>query len=222
MQYIKQQSFGRPLIEMMSLSPSSVRFRPRAASAAAPTSMPALQIEATVPSFLTVNDVDNTRVRLVRLGLTVTAAPETAIEWMRLIVRVAPAGGTVGEDDSPVICSIFPTRIDRPIAVHGRIAIDEKGEITREQTAVTVTGETHADYRPGMLGLRATRDEATWTWLPAHRAHRLGCAELFMTVACPERDLRFTNFLHLAVRGGDSGCVFLEHTSDAVAVVGVE
>jgi hypothetical protein len=67
---------------------------------------------------------------------------------MRLIVRIAPTLEISRDDQRPRLLSLYPARVDRPVAVHGRIGVDERGEIMREEKMVPdESGDTRTQYR---------------------------------------------------------------------------
>jgi hypothetical protein len=221
MQYIKQESFGSPVMEQMSLSRSAVRSRRGPTSGAHSSLTAAVTFEAVVPAVVRVDSTTPTCAHLVRLGLRINPPPNAAIEWMRFVVRVAPPADIQRQDETPQILSVYPARIDRPIVVHGRIGLNDSGEIAREQTAVPGADEERATYRPHVLGLRTAPDEAVWMWLPALRTQPAGPGELFMSVSGADNgSLRFTRSLNVAVRYGfDDECVYLEQKAESTVRV---
>lgn len=225
MRYIQQESFGPLVLESLPLRQSSVRSRRRAWPAAPPALATAIKIESVAPSSLSVEDLDTAGAHLIRLGLKITAATSTTLDWMRLIVRIAPTSDGAGDVQRPRLLSVYPARVDRPVAVHGRIGIDERGRIVREEKMVPDgTSDTQVSYRPYVVGLQSAPDEAVWVWLPSQGALPVGADELFMWLsvsgaASSEGGVRLTRSLDMAVREEGSELVFLGETADTVVHV---
>lgn len=224
--YIQQESFGPLVLESLPLRQSSVRSRRRAWLAAPPALATAIKIESVAPSSLSVEDLDTAGgAHLIRLGLKITAATFTTLDWMRLIVRIAPTSDGAGDAQRPHLLSVYPARVDRPVAVHGRIGLDERGRIVREEKMVPEgTSDTQVSYRPYVVGLQSAPDEAVWVWLPSQGARPVGADELFMWMsvsgaASSEGGVRLTRSLDMAVREEGSELVFLSETADTVVHV---
>jgi hypothetical protein len=219
MQYISHSSFGREVVETVSLTQAAVRSRRRAVSDPE-AALAAIAAELIVPSQLSVEGSPS-NTSLVRLGFTLKLPPDVVLEWVRFLVSVdAAADAKEGTREPARVLAVYPPRVQLPMTVTGRIAVDENGKLTREEVAGTRDPNTAVSYAPFVVGSTTPTGEAVWMWLPAHQAPPVGSDALFMSISAgTDVSIVCRRSLHAAVRHVDTpDYVVVEKVAKPVAV----
>jgi hypothetical protein len=220
MHYINQNAFGGRRVEKAPLSLTQAPSRSRALSVVDSKLTDAIAVDALVPSQLTMSDSATKGVQLVRIGFTITPLPDVVIRWLRFAVRVVVPADIVPEAESPDILSVYPARVDYPMA-EGRIGVDDTGKLTRESTVAATNGANVA-YAPNLLGLRTGAGEAVWNWIPIGPGPLVGSDALLMSLSgwgCVT-PLRYRRSLHAAVeRIGGTGHAIVEQVCESAAFI---
>jgi hypothetical protein len=157
------------------------------------------------PTRVFIQDSSLGKLYVVKVGFTLDLPPNVDLLWVRFTVGVTPVVDSAAQGQPTKIVSLYPTRVDRGINVHGRIIVHEDGELKREHTVLIEHEETAECYYPRLLGWQVAAEQVIWDWVPATKKQPLGSNALFLSVVCPDNAIfRCTRSVNLAVRSSNS------------------